>query len=459
MAFAHDLELESSSSPLVFSVRRSEPELVAPAKPTPREIKILSEIDSQAGLRTQIPIIQFYRNDPSLAGKDPVQAIRNALAEALVFYYPFAGRIKEEGSDGKLVVDCNEEGVMFIGADADVTLDQFGDALKPPFPCFQELLYQPPGSEGITDAPIFLIQVTRLKCGGFILAIRFNHVMVDGVGLIHFTLTVAGIARGAMKEPPFQPVWSRELLFARDPPRVTFNHREYEQLTDSNDAVSTDFEQRSFFFGPTETASIRALLPRDLDQRATTFEVLTSYVWRCRTKALQIPPNEDVRMMCIVDARGKFDPPFPAGFYGSCFAFPAAVTGAGDLCEKPLEYAVQLIQKARGEVSEEYIDSVADLMASEGRPLFTVVRSCLVLDTTEAGFRNLDFGWGNALYGGMAVAGAGAFPAVNFHVPSQNAKGEEGILVLICLPSQVMKAFAKELDHNMHASEATSLIN
>lgn len=163
--------------------------------------------------------------------------------------------------------------------------------------------------------------------------------------------------------------------------------------------------------------------------------------------------------MCIVDARGKFDPPFPAGFYGSCFAFPAAVTGAGDLCEKPLEYAVQLIQKARGEVSEEYIDSVADLMASEGRPLFTVVRSCLVLDTTEAGFRNLDFGWGNALYGGMAVAGAGAFPAVNFHVPSQNAKGEEGILVLICLPSQVMKAFAKELDHNMHASEATSLIN
>ncbi|KHN16174.1 Benzyl alcohol O-benzoyltransferase [Glycine soja] len=338
---------------------------------------------------------------------------------------------------------------MFIEADADVTLDQFGDALKPPFPCFQELLYQPPGSDGITDAPIFLIQVTRLKCGGFILAIRFNHVMVDGVGLIHFTLTVAGIARGAMKEPPFQPVWSAIST------QQIIEILKYTQF----EVVQTNSEHRSLFFSPIKIASIRALLPDNLDQHATTFEVLTSYVWRCRTKALQIPPNEDVRMMCIVDARGKFDPPFPAGFYGSCFAFPAAVTGAGDLCEKPLEYAVQLIQKARGEVSEEYIDSVADLMASEGRPLFTVVRSCLVLDTTEAGFRNLDFGWGNALYGGMAVAGAGAFPAVNFHVPSQNAKGEEGILVLICLPSQVMKAFAKELDHNMHASEATSLIN
>nr|KYP74429.1 Taxadien-5-alpha-ol O-acetyltransferase [Cajanus cajan] len=382
-----------------------------------------------------------------MVGKDPVQTIKHALAQTLVFFYPLAGRLKE-ASDGKLAVDCNQQGVMFIEADADVTLLQFGHALKPPFPCFQELLYQPPASQGITDTPIFLIQVTRLKCGGFIFALRFNHAMVDGVGLIRFLSTVAEIARGA-KQPSIQAEWRRELLNARDPPRVTFNHREYEQLSDSNDVVPTDLEQRSFFFGATEIAAIRSLLPSDLEQHATTFEVLTSYVWRCRTRALQIDPEEDVRMMCIVDARGKFNPPFPAGYYGSCFAFPAAVSGAGELCEKPLEYAVGLVQKAREKVSEEYMQSVADLMVSEGRPLFTVVRSCLVLDTTEAGFRDVDFGWGKAVYGGMAIAGAGAFPAVNFHVPSQNAKGEEGILVLVCLPKQVTKAFAKELDHNM----------
>jgi len=298
-------------------------------------------------------------------------------------------------------------------------------------------------------------QVTRLKCGGFILALRFNHAIVDGVGLIQFTITMAGIARGVFQEPPFKPVWRRDLLSARDPPRVTFNHREYEQLTDSNDAVLESFEQRSFFFGPAETAAIRALLPHDLDQHTTTFEVLTSYVWRCRTRALQINPDEDVRMMCIVDARDKFKSSLLTGYYGSCFAFPAAVAAAGELCLEPLEYAVRLIQKARGEVSEEYVHSVADLMVSSGRPLFTVVRSCLVLDTTEAGFRDLDFGWGKALYGGMAVAGAGMFPAVNFHVPSQNAKGEEGILVLVSLPSQVMKIFANELDDNLVQNNTT----
>ncbi|MCI44344.1 benzoyl coenzyme A benzyl alcohol benzoyl transferase, partial [Trifolium medium] len=56
------------------------------------------------------------------------------------------------------MVDCTGEGVMFIEAEADVTLDQFGDALQPPFPCFQELLHDVEGSELIIDRPIRLIQ-------------------------------------------------------------------------------------------------------------------------------------------------------------------------------------------------------------------------------------------------------------------------------------------------------------
>ena len=48
-------------------------------------------------------------------------------------------------------------------ADANVRLDQFGDAdaLYPPFPCMDELLYHVDGSEGVLSCPLlFLIQVS-----------------------------------------------------------------------------------------------------------------------------------------------------------------------------------------------------------------------------------------------------------------------------------------------------------
>jgi hypothetical protein len=85
MAFSQQVQF---SSPIVFPVRRRQPELIAPATPTPHETKLLSDIDERAGLCANIPIIQFYCNEPSMSGKDPVEVIRNAIAQALVFYYP-----------------------------------------------------------------------------------------------------------------------------------------------------------------------------------------------------------------------------------------------------------------------------------------------------------------------------------------------------------------------------------
>ncbi|KAL3565160.1 hypothetical protein D5086_033206 [Populus alba] len=150
--------MASSPTSLVFKVHRREPELIKPSKPTPHEFKLLSDIDDQEGLRFHIPVMQFYRNNPSMQGKDPVKIIREALAKTLVFYYPFAGRLRE-GPDRKLMVECTGEGILFIEADADVTLEQFGDALQPPFPCLEELLFDVPGSGGVLNCPLLLIQV------------------------------------------------------------------------------------------------------------------------------------------------------------------------------------------------------------------------------------------------------------------------------------------------------------
>ncbi|KAF9625477.1 hypothetical protein IFM89_023393 [Coptis chinensis] len=442
-----------ASSSLVFKVQRAEPELIRPSKPTPHEFKYLSDIDDQESLRFQIPVIQFYKKNEGMEGQDPVKVIREAIAKTLVYYYPFAGRLRE-GPNRKLVVECTGEGVMFIEANAYVTLDQFGDALQPPFPSLEDLLYDVPGSSAVLNCPLLLIQVTRLMCGGFIFALRLNHTMSDAAGLVQFMNALGEMARGA-HIPSIAPIWNRELLNARDPPRVTCVHREYDEVPDTKGTLMPldDMAHRSFFFGPKEVIELRKHVPSHLST-CSTFEVLTACLWRCRTIALSPDPTDEVRVLCIVNARSKFNPELPVGYYGNTFAFPVAISLAGKLCGNPLGYALELVKKAKADVTEEYMKSLADFMVIKGRPHFSVVGAYLVSDLTRAGFGEVDFGWGKAVYGGAAKGGVGAIPGVaSFYIPMRNNKGEDGIVVPICLPGPAMDRFVVELEKLMREPE------
>ncbi|XP_031482357.1 benzyl alcohol O-benzoyltransferase [Nymphaea colorata] len=431
---------------LKFDVKIADPVLVPPAKPTPYELKPLSDIDDQDGFRFQIPVIQFYRRNPAMDGRDPAAVMKDALAKALVFYYPFAGRLRE-GPNRKLTVECTGEGVLFVEADADVTLEEFGDALQPPFPCFEKLLYEVPASGEVTNCPLLLFQVTRLRCGGFIWAVRLNHTMSDASGLMQFLTAVCEMAKGAAA-PSVLPVWERHLLNARNPPAVTRVHREYEDVPDTKNTLMPldDMAHKSFFFGAREVQALRRQLPPHLRDAATSFEIITGCLWRCRTIALQPDPEEVFRLLCIFNARSKYQPQLPQGYYGNAFSLPAAVSTAAKLSINPLGYAVELVRKAKADVTDEYMRSVADLMVLKGRPHFTVVRAFVVSDIRKAGFSELDLGWGMPVYGGAAKGGVGAIPGVaSFFMKFKNKHGEEGAVIPVCLPSPAMVIFEQEV--------------
>lgn len=271
--------------------------------------------------------------------------------------------------------------------------------------------------------------------------------MSDAAGLVQFMTAVGELARGA-DAPSIPPIWDRHLLNARNPPRVTCTHHEYDDVPDTKGTLIPldDMVHRSFFFGAAEISAIRSSLPPHL-RACSTFELLTACLWRCRTIAISPEPNEEVRILCIVNSRSRFNPPIPEGYYGNAFAFPVAISTAGDLSKNPLPHALELVRKAKADVTEEYMKSLADLMVIRGRPHFTVVRSYLVSDVTHAGFGQVDFGWGNPAYGGPAKGGVGAIPGVaSFYIPFKNNKGENGIVVPICLPADAMEVFVKELE-------------
>lgn len=274
--------------------------------------------------------------------------------------------------------------------------------------------------------------------------------MTDGAGLSLFLKSLCELAYG-LHAPSVPPVWDRHLLtVSASEARVTHTHREYEDQVAIN-AVDTgdpfvSFVSRSFFFSAEEISAIRKLLPPDLHN--TSFEALSSFLWRCRTIALNPDPNTEMRLTCIINSRSKLsNPPLSRGYYGNVFVIPAAIATARDLMEKPLEFALRLIQETKSSVTEDYVRSVTALMATRGRPMFVAAGNYIISDLRHFDLGKVDFGpWGKPVYGGTAKAGIALFPGVSFYVPFKNKKGETGTVVAISLPVRAMERFVAELN-------------
>ena len=161
-------------------------------------------------------------------------------------------------------------------------------------------------------------------------------------------------------------------------------------------------------------------------------------IWRARTAALEIPAGEDARLVVAAGVRGLRDLGLPAGYYGNACVYPSAVSAAGALRGGPLGNAVALVRAA----SAEFVRSTADLMELRGRPSLALANMFIVSDNRHAGFRGVDLGWGEPVYGGPA----GALFVLSFIVAVRNGNGEDAIAVPVVLPRQAMARFVSEVD-------------
>uniref|UniRef100_A0A0E0L0L6 Uncharacterized protein n=1 Tax=Oryza punctata TaxID=4537 RepID=A0A0E0L0L6_ORYPU len=446
---------------LAFSVRRRERELVAPARPTPYEFKMLSDIDDQDILRFNRSGILFYRHNPSKDGLDPVKVIKAAISETLVHFYPLAGRFRELRPTRKLVVECTGEGIVFVEADANFRMDELGTSLAPPVPCYDMLLCEPESpTADVVDRPLLFIQVTRLACGGFVFGMHICHCMADGSGIVQFLTALTEFARGVHGAPTVRPVWEREALTARWPPTVTRDHVEYTPPPDAGkDVLSpTDaYAHHVFFFGASEIAALRSQAPPDLRAVSSRFDLVGAFMWRCRTAALRYDPGDVVRLHMFVNARvrNRSKRPVPRGYYGNAIVFAAASVPAGELWRRPFGHALRLLMEAKARASEEgYVQSVANFNAAHRRPPFPKARTYLISDMTQAGLMAIDFGWGKPVYGGPATT-----MLATFHLEGRNEVGEAGVIVPIRLPNPVIQRLIQEVNKGLTAGASVAILD
>lgn len=294
--------------------------------------------------------------------------------------------------------------------------------------------------------------MTRFKCGGFALGLAMNHCMFDGLGAMEFVNSWAETARGAaeLTVPPFL---DRTLLRARDPPVISFEHHEFEEIPDVSDTAALYADQellyRSFCFDPDRLERVRALALAGaggengddlVGGRCTTFEALSGLVWRARTRALGLAPEQRTKLLFAVDGRRRFEPPLPRGYFGNGIVLTNAVATAGELLSSPPSRAAGLVQAAVRMVTDGYMRSAVDYFeATRARP--SLASTLLITTWSRLAFHGADFGWG-----APAMSGPVTLPEKEVILFLAHGEERKSINVLLGLPASAMDAFQELMD-------------
>ncbi|XP_010525616.1 PREDICTED: BAHD acyltransferase At5g47980-like [Tarenaya hassleriana] len=198
--------------------------------------------------------------------------LKNSLSETLTCFYPLTGRINDK------VIECNDEGALFIEARASVLLS---DLLVNPDPLTLVAL-MPSRSPKAELWPLLLVQVTFFSCGGFVLGVLIPHIVADVTTVSIFLRGWAATARGHgdMVTPNYL---SSSMIFPRLP------HQEpYPMPKDERNHVTTkkpEFVTKRFVFEADKINLLKVRAASEQVKDPTRFESIVGLLWCCLTRA------------------------------------------------------------------------------------------------------------------------------------------------------------------------------
>ncbi|CAL9147085.1 myricetin 3-O-glucosyl 1,2-rhamnoside 6'-O-caffeoyltransferase AT1-like [Musa acuminata AAA Group] len=371
-----------------FTVTKSPPALVSPSQPTPSSRNLpLSSIDRKAAVRVLVDLLLLYER-----GDQPAKLLKGALSKALVVYYPVAGRIVESSKPGELDVACTGDGVWFVEASADCTLEQVRHLELPRLLPKDDLLPLPPPQVDL-DSLILLLQVTQFACGGFVVGVRFSHAVFDGLGAAQFLKAVAEIARG-LPAPTVEPIWSRE--FIPSPANLPSPPPSPPQGLPPS-CTAFPFVTCALDVPADSINRIKNRCMQETGRKCSNFDVVTAMLWQCRTRAATLEPAHHIRLGFATNIRHLLHQVLPqeGGYYGN-WVFPVGVAAtSGRIVNASLVEVVSMIRDAKERLAAKFLEWVMGEEEADPYRVPVEYGTCVVADWSRIGFSEVDYGWGD----------------------------------------------------------------
>ncbi|KAD2394232.1 hypothetical protein R6Q59_013226 [Mikania micrantha] len=434
-----------SNPKMKMNITITKSSIIPPSKTISESPKQLwtSNLDLVVG-RIHILTVYFYRPNGSSNFFDP-NAMKKALADVLVSFYPMAGRLGRDES-GRIVINCNGEGVLFVEAESDSSLDDFGEFT--PSPEFRRLTPTVDYSGDISSYPLFFAQVTHFKCGGVGLGCGVHHTLSDGLSSLHFINTWSDMARGlSVAIPPFI---DRTLLRAREPPTPTHDHVEYHPPPSMNTTQKSGSLSKSsttmLKLTLDQLNTLKAKAKNDGGPSLSSYEILAAHIWRCTCKARGLPDDQLTKLYVATDGRSRLSPRLPPGYLGNVIFTATPVAKSGDLTSGSLSNTAKLIHTTLVKMDNEYLRSAIDYLELQPNlsalirgPSYFASPNLNINSWTRLPVHDADFGWGRPIFMGPVII---LYEGTVYVLPSPN---DRSVSLAVCLDANEQPLFEKYL--------------
>ncbi|CAL5343591.1 unnamed protein product [Camellia sinensis] len=348
----------------------------------------------------------------SLTFGSMASVLKKAMAQALVSYYAFAGEMVEN-SVGEPELLCNNRGVDFIEAFADVKLQDLN-------------LYNPDETIEGKLVPkkirgVLCVQATELDCGGLVVACTFDHRVADAYSANMFLVSWAEMAQA--KPLSLLPSFRRSLIVPR---RRGFYNPSLDAMyvpvsalpPPKNQHPDADYLMSRIYYVHADQLNRLQSLADDssIGRKTTKLEAFSAFLWKT-VVAGEVEGDKFCRMGIVVDGRvrmggGETDRlKLMNTYFGNVLSIPYGEKRADELRERPLSWVADTVHQCleSAVTKDHFLDLIDWVEAHRPEPALAKIYAgggkkdagpaFVVSSGQRFPVSKVDFGWGKPMLG------------------------------------------------------------